>query len=348
MSLHSKGSKAAIKHSANVLSEQHLKDKAAFKENAQEQPVVILLHGLFPVPEAHFNQPLRNEWGEPQRAFLRVDDNFVEVPGNELTERMLEEAGKRGFKYMGNGKNRRPAKRKNNEPLRIEVIPLSSWHSELINSHGAAILDKLAWEIGLACERLTGRKVLGLCWHLDTSNYHLDILSTDINDLLVPYPSVIGKTGAWLFSAGAAIDLRYADEGFPVDPDILASEKNNEKRERSKKGCTSLRNLDLGLFADRWIRNWAATKGLEAIRLKFRARYEEAARARIAAVARLKSADEQLAKLKVALAAATNDLSAARSELEQLKDTAARLMEKRIAQAHATIDEKAKAIRQKT
>ena len=306
MSTESYGSLHAILHMAHVMGPQHLADKEAFSKGFLGSEQVIKIQIPCTPPEAKLVRQLMNQWNEPQRCFRFTEEGVCdEVKGQDLADYLVQKGLHRRKKYYGNGSRkladgriveRDAVKRKNNEPLRIETTTLSSWDTELLNAYADSdVFAELMRIIVKRYEDVTGRKVLGANWHLDTQNYHLDIISTDLNELLGPIKSVIGKTGVWKLPHGTVVDLRYDRDGFPVESSTLESEKATLAFHEKKEGFQAIRNLETGFAADDWIREWAQKKELAAERLKLRRRFEDFAKKKIAAVARIKEAAGLLA-----------------------------------------------------
>jgi hypothetical protein len=209
------------------------------------------------------------------------------VTGAQMEEFLNEEIRERDTKKIKKGWDYRAVKNggekkqryenkeiPDGERLMLHVVTLPAWSTELLSVHAEDDdLAELTEKIGAKFELLTGCKVLCSNLHGDTDNYHFDIFCaeyerTDQGGLEYDY-----HVGAIAAGKGTEILIRKHEDGFKNlnQNDLieatarLAKEADPAWRAipANKKGkFHCFYDLDIGRFADEWVKTFAKNKGL--------------------------------------------------------------------------------------
>jgi hypothetical protein len=209
------------------------------------------------------------------------------VTGAQMEEFLIEEIRERHTKFTKKGmdylaeKKGGVAKQRyekkeipNDQRLLLHVVTLPAWSTELLDKH--ALDDDLATfteDIGKKFESLTGCKVLCSNLHGDTDNYHFDVFCAEYaraDKGGLEYGCHVGAIAA---GKGTEILIRKHEDGFKnlYKNDLseatarLAKESDPVWRAlpANKKGkFHCFYDLEIGRFADQWVKLFAAKRGL--------------------------------------------------------------------------------------
>lgn len=188
----------------NLGKPDHWNDAAYFKSN-QISTFIRIAEPPIPAPKIGYQQLGRFGSGpiEMKGSGEKGLDSCINAWVDSLPP-IRRLSGGRYKKVGGPDKGHGPARVKS--ALRLDTVTLP-WYltSAMAVSYGEAEFVKSAEVAVQRFEDLTGRKVKGWNWHLDTGHYHLDLFSTDINE--EPGEYVTKSLGITCYSVGKCLAI---------------------------------------------------------------------------------------------------------------------------------------------